>query len=293
MLIALEQAKPEDLKDAASRKKFIQSLPEYVKGCYGGNSSCIHVEADGRHLVFDAGTGLRELGRDWMKREFGEGEGKADIFITHTHWDHIMGIPFFVPMFIGGNQFTVCSPFPDLRKRLQGQQEFKYFPVSFDSMHADIDFVDLNNHPEYKVGNAKVTWKEMYHPGKSFAYRVDFAGNSFVFATDSEYKQLGHEALKPAVDFFRGADMLVFDSQYTFIEGIEKEDWGHSSTFIGVDIAVEAGVKHIVFFHHEPTYSDFKLAEVLENTEKYLKVIAPNSKLKMSMAREGWTVDLL
>ena len=133
----------------------------------------------------------------------------------------------------------------------------------------------------------------MYHPGKCFAYRVDYKGKSVVYATDAEYKKLGSSDLKPAVEFFQDADLLIFDSMYTFSEGLEKEDWGHSSTFIGVDLAVEANVKQIAFFHHEPTYNDAKLVDIFRQTEKYLKLVAPKQDLKMFLSYEGLSVDLL
>ncbi len=290
---ALKQATPEDLKDDASVSSFVESLPAHVKGCYGGNSSCVLIEAGGHKLIFDAGTGIRDLGKRWMDCEFGRGEGEAHLFFSHTHWDHIMGIPFFIPLYVPGNQFTFYSAHENLKERLVGQQQFQYFPVPFSSLSASINFVDLGEYKEYSIGDIKVSWKEMYHPGKSFAYRLDFQGKSFVFATDAEYKQLGMDNLSPTIEFFKDADLLVFDSQYTFIEGMEKEDWGHSSTFIGVDIALEANVKRIAFYHHEPTYSDFKLADILQRTEKYLKVISPDSSLHMFHAQEGLTLDLL
>ena len=113
------------------------------------------------------------------------------------------------------------------------------------------------------------------------------------YATDAEYKSLRKEELQPYVDFFQDADMLIFDSMYTFGEGLEKRDWGHSSTFIGVDLAVDANVKQIAFFHHEPRYSDSKLVDIFSQTKKYLKPIAPESKLEMFLAYEGLTVDMM
>ena len=139
--------------------------------------------------------------------------------------------------------------------------------------------------------NKALTRKD--HPGKSYSYKLKFMGKSVIYATDSEYKKLSQSRLQPTIEFFRGADLLIFDSQYTFVEGVEKEDWGHSSTFIGVDLAVEAEVKKIAFYHHEPTYSDFKLVNIFEQTKKYLKAIAPKCKLNMFLAREGMTVDML
>ncbi len=247
----------------------------------------------GHHVIFDGGSGLRVLGNHLLEQEFGKGQGQAHIFLSHTHWDHIMGIPFFVPFYREGNQIKIYGSHPHLEKRLIGQQHFDYFPVPFKSYLADIDIVSLADQKECVLGDVRITWHEMNHPGQCFSYRVEYRGKSFIYATDSEYKDLGDESLKPTIEFFKDADLLVFDSQYTFIEGIEKEDWGHSSTFIGVDIALEAKVKKIAFYHHEPTYSDFKLVNIFEQTQKYLKAIDPESTLEMILSREGLTLDML
>lgn len=293
ILKVLEQAKPDDLKDETTRKAFVDRLPLEVKGCIGGNSSCVQVEVGDQHLIFDGGSGIRELGLEWVESAFGRGEGRGHIFFSHTHWDHIMGIPFFLPFYVKGNSFTIYGVHPDVKNRLVGQQKLQYFPISFDSLSSSIDFVVLTEIKECKVGDVTITWKEMGHPGKSYAYRVDYQGKSFVYATDAEYKSLGSTDLQPTIDFFRDADLLIFDSQYTFMEGVEKKDWGHSSSFIGVDIALEANVKQLALFHHEPTYSDFKLVEIYELTRKYLKVVAPQSSLKVMLSYEGLTLDLL
>jgi phosphoribosyl 1,2-cyclic phosphodiesterase len=293
LMKAFQQAKSEDLADDDSIKSFVQSLPHEIRGTFGGNSSCVSMQVDDELLIFDAGSGIRMLGQDLMATEFGRGQGKANLFFSHTHWDHILGIPFFVPFYIPGNQFMVNSPLPDIRERLEGQQKFEYFPIPFSIYGADIDFTVLEKKTELKIGDMLITWKAMYHPGQCFAYRVDYKGKSVVYATDAEYKKLGSSDLKPAVEFFQDADLLIFDSMYTFSEGLEKEDWGHSSTFIGVDLALEANVKKIAFFHHEPTYSDFKLMDIFRQTEKYLKLIAPKKDLKMFLSYEGLSVDLL
>ena len=290
---ALQNAKAEDLADDDSIKSFVQTLPHEIRGTFGGNSSCVSMQVGDELLIFDAGSGIRMLGQELMATDFGRGQGKANVFFSHTHWDHILGIPFFVPFYIKGNQFTVNSPLPDIQERLEGQQKFEYFPIPFSIYASDIDFVVLENKTEQKIGDMAVTWKAMYHPGQCFAYRVDYKGKSVVYATDAEYKKLGSSDLKPAVEFFQDADLLIFDSMYTFSEGLEKEDWGHSSIFIGVDLALEANVKQIAFFHHEPTYSDFKLMDIFRQTEKYLKLVAPKQELKMFLSYEGLSVDLL
>jgi phosphoribosyl 1,2-cyclic phosphodiesterase len=204
-----------------------------------------------------------------------------------------MGIPFFIPFYRKDNQFKIYGSHSHLKERLIGQQHFDYFPVPFDAYLADIDIVSLAEKKEVVLGDVRITWHEMNHPGQCFSYRVEYQGKSVIYATDSEYKDLGDENLKPTIDFFKDADLLIFDSQYTFIEGIEKEDWGHSSMFIGVDIALEAKVKKVAFYHHEPTYSDFKLANVFEQTQKYLKAISPDCPLELVLSREGLTLDML
>ncbi len=289
---ALELAKPSDLADTASRKAFIDSLPIEINGCLGGNSSCIQVDVNGEHLIFDGGSGIRELGLEWMNCEFGKGQGKGHIFFSHTHWDHILGIPFFTPLYIKGNQFTIHSAHENIADRLNRQQHPDFFPVPFNAFSADINFNDLEGKSEVDINSARITWQEMYHPGKSYAFRVDYRGKSVVYATDAEYKRLGEDDLKPAIDFFRDADVLIFDAQYTFSEGLEKEDWGHSSTFIGIDLAVEAGVKKICFHHHEPNYSDFKLVDIFRQTQKYLKLVGGDSPIKICLAHEGMKLDL-
>ena len=290
---ALAEVKPDDLADEASRKRYIESLPDHVSGIVGGNSACVMMEVDGHTLIFDAGTGIRELGFDLLKREFGKGKGLAHIIFSHTHWDHIMGLPFFGPLFVPGNQFRICGVHSDLEKRLRGQQQFQYFPINFDVYGSDIQFDDFSKRTSYKLGATTISWREQYHPGKSYAYRIDFGGKSVVYATDAEYKDQTPEGLKEAAAFFKGADVVIFDSQYTLVESLEKEDWGHSSTFIGIKLALQAGVKKMYFFHHEPTYSDFHLMKILESSREFLEMIAPFNPLQLELAMEGHTITVL
>ena len=292
MVRAFQAAEPQNLVNNDSIKSFVQSLPHEVRSTYGGNSSCVSMQIGDEWLIFDAGSGIRELGQDLMATKFGRGQGKASLFFSHTHWDHILGIPFFAPFYIKGNQFTIHSPLPDIRERLEGQQKSEYFPIPFDIYSSDIDFVVLKDKMAHNIGGMKITWKEMYHPGKCFAYRVDYKGKSAIYATDAEYNKLGSSDLKPVIEFFHDADLLIFDSMYTVSEVIEKKDWGHSTSFIGVDLALEANVKQIAFFHHEPTYSDFKLIDIFRQTEKYLKHVAPKNGLKMFQSYEGLSLDL-
>ncbi len=289
---ALADVQPQHLVDESTRAAFIAGLPQHVRGSIGGNSSCVHVVVGEEHLIFDAGTGIRVLGWDLMNGAFGKGQGQAHLILSHTHWDHIMGLPFFTPLYVPGNRFTIAGCHKDLRNRLKGQQQFQYFPVSFEVYGSDISFLDLSEQPAYRIGEATLTWREQYHPGRSFAYRLEYRGKSIVYATDAEYQDHSPEGLASAAEFFKDADLVIFDAQYTMIDCIEKKDWGHSSTFIGIKLALQAGVKKMAFYHHEPTYSDFQLVKILESSRDFKDMIAPFNPLELILAVEGETLEL-
>ncbi len=290
---ALAAASPEDLLNQHSRRAFVARLPNHIKGCIGGNSACVQVEAGGHLLIFDAGSGIRELGIELCKGPFGKGAGRAHLIFSHTHWDHIMGLPFFGPLFIPGNRFTICGCHPDLGDRLRGQQRTQYFPIKFDTYGSHIDFVDFSKRDHYRIGEVKITWKEQDHPGKSFAYRVDYGGKSMIYSTDAEYKDQTSDGLRTTTDFFRDADLVIFDSQYTQVEAMEKKDWGHSSMFVGIKLALAAGVKKLAFFHHEPTYSDFMLTQIFRSAHDFLRMISQDGDPGLILAAEGEGVTLI
>jgi phosphoribosyl 1,2-cyclic phosphodiesterase len=292
LIQALERARPEDLENADTRKSFIDNLPFEIRGSFGGNTPSVQMRVGGENLIFDAGTGIRQAGQDLLKGDFSQGKGRAHLFFSHTHWDHIQGLPFFSPIRIKGNHFTIISPHDEIKKRLAVQQSPEYFPMPFDAFQATLDFPDLSGKTEVTVGEVKVRWKEMCHPGKSFSYRIEYAGKSVVYATDAEYKDLNAENRQPYVEFFRDADLLIFDSMYTFDDARERRDWGHSSAFTGIDLAVGANVKEIAFFHHDPRYDDNKLVDIFIEAQEYLKTVAPESRLKMFLSYEDLTVDI-
>ncbi|MEE2959901.1 MAG: MBL fold metallo-hydrolase [Myxococcota bacterium] len=286
-------ATAEDVVDSTSIDRFIEGLPLHLKGCLGGNSACLEMNVDGQLLIFDMGTGCVELGRELMGGDFSKGQGVASIFITHTHMDHIMGLPMFGPVYIPGNKLTFHAPIPNLRQRLIRRQHSDFFPIQFEELPALISFVDLTESSVYELGNVKIRWLENDHPGRSFSYRVEYGGKAAVLSTDAEYKSLAPETLDPVLEFFDGADILVFDAQYGFTESVRmKRDWGHSSSFVGVDMALDAEVKKLALFHHEPNFDDFQLSDNLNQAKSYLQKLDPDSELEVFLAQEGTTIRL-
>lgn len=267
---------------------FINNLPWSIRETAGGNTACVEVQADDTLIILDAGTGLRNLGVDLIHR-FQNRPFEAHIFLTHTHWDHICGIPFFEPSYYPDNAIFIYSPIRNIENRIRRLQQFDYFPVSTAEGY---QFVQLSDSDTIQIGNVTVETMPMNHPGGSYGYRINYNGKSVVYATDSEYIDMSADALLPVINFFWDADMVIFDAQYTMLENIEKENWGHSNVFSGIDIAVEANVKSLYFIHHEPTYNDAKLEEILEKAKQYLKISQPESAMRVYLAIEGLTVNL-
>ena len=279
-------------KNPTEIKKYILSLSYLEAGLIGGNTSCVEIRADNKILIFDMGSGLRALGNYLVKNEQNKNGLDLHIFISHTHWDHIMGFPYFTPAFFPNNKITFYSPHPDIKERLEIQQDSRFFPVSLEHMLAKKEFIQLQPKTSITLGKVKISNYPLYHPGGSYGYRIDWDGKSVVYATDSEYKNLDRESTKHYIDFFRGANLLIFDAQYTFEEAIHKEDWGHSSALIAVEFAVEAGVKKLALFHHEPERDDFEINDILKKSRDFKKINFPNEILDIFLAMEELEITL-
>jgi phosphoribosyl 1,2-cyclic phosphodiesterase len=238
----------------------------------GGNTSCVEVRAGDQVLIFDMGTGLRSLGEALFQEKAGE-PIEATIFVSHYHWDHIQGLPFFGPGFAPRNRFTIYGPDRNgqgIRDVLAGQMVPPYFPVPLEALRAQLDFKQVKSGGKLQVGPASVTAKELYHPGGVFSYRVDLGKKAVVYATDFEH---GTEADDALVEFASGADVLIIDSQYTPDEyagknGLSRVGWGHSTWREAAAFAERAEVKTLVLFHHDPTRSDAGVSELVRLARK-------------------------
>ncbi len=255
--------------------------PETVR--YGGNTSCVAVEADNQLIICDAGSGIRKLGLELMAKEYSKGQGKAHVLISHTHWDHIQGWPFFVPAYIRGNEFDLYGEKRlgrTVQDAIDGQQEPPCFPEDA-KFTATLNFHELKEWQPFEIGSAKITPARLNHPNGVFAYRIDHAGKSIVYATDTEhYSAPDLKLIKLAKD----ADLLIYDGQYTPEEYPQKQRWGHSTYEEGIKIAKTAGVKELHLFHHDPTHSDDTIDQIIERAQREF----PRTKA----AREGYELNL-
>ncbi|MBN2077495.1 MAG: MBL fold metallo-hydrolase [Spirochaetes bacterium] len=275
---------------------FIDSLPEYLQCVYGGNTTCATVTSkSGVTYILDCGSGIRLLGYELMKGSCGKGEGTLNIFLTHNHWDHLQGLPFFTPLYIKGNVITFHSPYRDQEKFLGEQMRSPFFPAPFERTESTKRFIHLDpkkREPIRLEEDLVVDFFPLKHPGGSFAYRFRQGGKSFVFATDAEFTGEVFEAGNGTThDFFEGADLLVIDAQYTLDESFTKFDWGHTSFTMAVNCGLRWKVRDLVLTHHEPAYPDWKLHENYRAAIEHGENLA-NDTMKIHIATEGMVFNL-
>ncbi|OGR00453.1 MAG: hypothetical protein A2284_16650 [Deltaproteobacteria bacterium RIFOXYA12_FULL_61_11] len=275
--------------------------PGHATSIFGGNTTCVEIEAGEELLIFDAGSGLRELGSSLNKR-FRNKSIRASLFISHTHWDHIQGFPFFEPAFRPGNHFDIYGGLSNTGKTLdqlfEGQMDLDYFPVSLSQMAATLTFNNLDGIP-LTLGEATITYCYLNHPTNTLGYRIEHQGKVIVFATDHEPPS---EIVHPVTchvntisnDFkklFYGTEILIADSQYTEKEYPKCRGWGHSSIAHALAYAVEAKVKKLVLFHHDPTHTD-DIVTKMEVATQERAIIMGDTGIECMAAREGMELEL-
>jgi phosphoribosyl 1,2-cyclic phosphodiesterase len=236
---------------------------------FGGNTSCVEAALDGQRIIFDCGTGLRNLGHYFLKKN----TRHAHILLSHTHWDHINGFPFFSPAYRKEYGFTIMAGHLKergdcIRNVLAGQMTQPTFPVPIDVMQSQMDFVDFEAGDKFTLGrDISVTTTKLNHPNGATGYRLDYKGNSLCYVTDTE-----HVLGKPdqnVLALIEGADVVIYDSTYTDKEFPAKIGWGHSTWEEGVRLCQMAGAKRLAIFHHDPDHED-AFMERLESEANFI-----------------------
>jgi phosphoribosyl 1,2-cyclic phosphodiesterase len=262
----VERINRNDIESPEDRELFLARLPDYLFSTVGGNTSCVQISTDDEQfLVFDAGTGIRELGLDIL-----EGKKKVDvhIFMSHFHWDHIQGFPFFFPAFDPRNEVRLYSPVEGFKAYFERQMEPPFFPITLAGMGGVKDFITLTS--PIKFGDTTVRFRAMNHPGGCYSYSVSAAGKKAIYSTDTELQEADFHRSKENEEYFSDADALIIDTQYTLGEALEKYNWGHSSFSLAADFAASWKIKRLILFHHEPTYNDKKIHTILSSASWYI-----------------------
>lgn len=283
---------------------------------FGGNTSCLEVRCGSRLIIVDAGSGIRPLGEKLMREDIRRGPIIADLFITHTHWDHIMGFPMFTPIYVPGTRLHLRGPISyeddSLEKVIGTQLSYRYWPVRQDELSAEIEYEQIKETTIDLGDGIFVTTKYLNHPILCLGYRIEYEGKSFVtvydnepfsnvFPTDPADPNFDEEAAREGKEaaaeenekvqrFCVGADLLIHDTQYTAKEYLKgKIGFGHSSYEYAINACHRARVKRLVMFHHDPNRTD---AELQELELFYQEKVTGRTPLEIEMAREGRSFTL-
>jgi phosphoribosyl 1,2-cyclic phosphodiesterase len=294
LIAALTQAIGRGLDTPEKIEAFVErELPFEVRHTYGGNSSCVQLDAGGdEYVLCDLGSGARAFGNHTLAARQGV-PGVYHVFMSHTHWDHIMGFPFFMPAYLPGNQVRIYGCHDTLEEAFRRQNAAPSFPVDFSRMAATIEFVRLEPERDYDIAGFRVRAKRQHHGGDSYGYRFERAGTAVVYSTDSEHKQDDPEEVQAFVDFFRDADLVIFDAQYSLADAISvKEDWGHSSNVVGVEMCQLARARRLCLYHHEPIFDDERLAALLAETRRLEEITRGDHRVEIHAAYDGLEIAL-
>lgn len=288
----LERAIAQKVHHYDQIEDFVRTLPFALGQTFGGNTSCVEVQHSGdEYMLCDFGTGIRDFANKGIKNRT---EGNTfHVFISHLHWDHIMGFPFFNPAYIPGNTIHIYICHPQAKSTFEAQHASPNFPVKFEQLQADIQFHTMKPGVAESINGFNVVAKLQQHQDDSFAYRFEQNNQIVVYSTDSEHKAEDGAEAERFVEFFRDADLVIFDAMYSLIDAITlKEDWGHSSNLTGVELCQRANVKHLCLFHHDPIHSDQQIEDTLIQARQFEQITRIDEPLIVTAAYDGQRIQI-
>lgn len=238
--------------------------PDHMK--YGGNTSCLEIVADDRRIILDAGTGIRQLGQEFLKA----GLKNAHLLLTHSHWDHINGFPFFTPAYIPGNSYHVMAGHlmdnGGVRAVLASQMSNPTFPVPLEVMNANLTFDDFRAGETFDLNGIHIRTAPLNHPNGATGYRLEYQGKSICYITDTEHV-IG-KVDENVLNLIEGADLVIYDCTYDDATFQSKIGWGHSTWQEGIRLCQQAGARQLAIFHHDPENTDDKMQIIEERAKK-------------------------
>lgn len=276
---------------------FIANLPFHLTNTVGGNTTCVQVVDDNNNVfVIDAGTGLRILGLNIMKNLDALKNKTVHIFLTHFHWDHIQGFPFFIPAYLPDITIKFYSPVKNFKRVIDFQQNKYCFPVLLNDMASKKEFIIMSPDMPLKIDNTEIKYLPVNHPGGGTAYAFIENNKKITITGDVEFQQEDIEHIDKFGDFFTDSDLGIFDAQYTLEESFQRFDWGHTTYTMAVNFAINWNVKKLILTHFDPNYSDEKIIQIQESAKEHVKNLQEANKnikdLDIMAAYEGLEITV-
>jgi phosphoribosyl 1,2-cyclic phosphodiesterase len=288
----MQRIKSCDIESPQAKERFISQLPRHIRSTVGGNTACVEVRLeDNTIIIFDAGTGIRSLYDNMMYQ--GDIIHTYHLFMTHFHYDHLIGMPYFAPLYDSNNKVHIYSPYSKMEEIIKAFFSKPYHPVPFEAFGADISFHILDRESTW-IGSSKIDWIKRPHPDGSIAYRVEEGSGTFIFSTDTELEDRNFKKTRRNIDFFQGVDLLVMDGQYSLGEAIEKMTWGHSSYSMAIEFALEFNIKKLLVYHHEPMNDDREIEKIKRIAQTYAEMLnkKQGKRLILDFAMEEDSIEL-
>jgi phosphoribosyl 1,2-cyclic phosphodiesterase len=295
LIAALKASNGRHFQSDAAIGNFVDTELDFpIRATYGGASSCVELDGTSdEYLVCDMGSGLREFGLEAIQRSRQGRKKTYNIFMSHLHWDHIMGFPFFVPAFDPDVTIRIFGGHDTIEQALRRQQDRISFPVPFDFLKARFEFTILIPGEVTEVAGCRVELLRQHHDNDSYGYRFSCNGQSVVYSTDSEHKLEDALSIQRVVDFFHNADLVIMDTMYSLADAVSmKADWGHSSNVVAVDLCHRAKARRLALFHHEPVFDDNTIRKLHLDTIRYEELMRKESALEVLCAYDGLEVPL-
>ncbi|MEK2688983.1 MBL fold metallo-hydrolase [Bdellovibrio sp. GT3] len=257
--------------------EYIRGLQEPAVGGYGSATTCVELNCGNSQIIIDGGSGIRSISERILNGTAVRKKGPYHIFMTHFHWDHVIGLPFFVPHFIPGEEIHYYAVQSELEHLIRGLFKKPYFPVPFEALQARIHFHVLEPRKPVQVGEFKVTPYQLDHPDPCWGFKVEAEGKAYAHCVDTEGTRVTQDALGEDLPLYQNIDLMYFDAQYTLPELAEKANWGHSAAQVGLEIAFREGIKQVLFAHHDPGARTDHVLELRRQTMEYYSSVAKAS----------------
>ena len=287
-------------RDPSQIAKYIQQVGIPQLGGFGTATTCVEASSAKSQLIIDGGSGIRSLSERIMTGATGRFRGPFHIYLTHFHWDHLIGLPFFAPHFIPGSEIHYYAVHEDLEKLIRGLFQRPYFPVPFEALKAKIFFHKLSPREPMQIGDFQITPYELDHPDPCWGLKVQLGDKAYSHCVDTEGTRVTPEELGLDLPLYQNVDLMYFDAQYTLPELAEKANWGHSAAQVGLEIALREGIKKVLFAHHDPGAGIGQIIDLKRQTQEYYesrqKMFAENGEstpqVEWDFAHEGLEIKL-